>query len=149
LIGLYAIMEREMRFTKTLAATLAIGAAAVCAAGNADAGWRYYPGGYYHGGYGCCAGAAVGAGIVGFAAGAVVGSALAAPTYYPEPYYAPAPVYVAPAPAYVPAPVVTTAPVVYQAWTPAWVHYCTVRYRSFNPRTGYFVASGGGRRFCR
>ena len=51
-------------------------------------------------------GSAVGAGIVGFGVGAIVGSALASPPVYVAPpppvYYAPPPpVYVAPAPVYV------------------------------------------------
>ena len=56
-------------------------------------------------------GSAVGAGLLGFGVGAVVGSALAPQTVYVAPpppvYYAPPPpVYVAPAPVYVaPAPV--------------------------------------------
>jgi len=43
-------------------------------------------------------GAAVAAGIGGFAAGAIIGSALAPRPYYYGPAYQPAPVYVAPEP---------------------------------------------------
>ena len=60
-----------------------------------DVQYRHYNGRYYyhrHRGWG--AGPAVGAGIAGFAAGAIIGGALARPHYYePAPYYAPAPYY--------------------------------------------------------
>ncbi|MBN9668939.1 BA14K family protein [Roseibium aggregatum] len=81
----------------------------------------------------------VGAGIAGgLAAGAIIGSALAKPRYYAPP----------PPPAYypVPAPVVTYRPA---PWTPAWYNYCSRKYRSFNPNTGYFLAYSGQYRFCR
>ncbi|SHF26518.1 BA14K-like protein [Kaistia soli DSM 19436] len=35
------------------------------------------------------------------------------------------------------------------AWTREWYAYCGQRYRSFDPNTGYFIASGGVRKFCR
>jgi hypothetical protein len=44
-------------------------------------------------------GAALAAGIGGFAAGAIIGSAIAPRPYYYAPAYQPAPIYVAPAPA--------------------------------------------------
>ncbi|MCT4656543.1 MAG: BA14K family protein [Cohaesibacter sp.] len=34
-------------------------------------------------------------------------------------------------------------------WTAAWYDYCSARYRSFNPRTGYFITYSGRARFCR
>ncbi|MCX5497049.1 BA14K family protein [Kaistia dalseonensis] len=37
----------------------------------------------------------------------------------------------------------------FRPWTPEWYDYCARRYRSFNPNTGYFVANGGQRQFCR
>ncbi|WP_244327915.1 BA14K family protein [Roseibium sp. RKSG952] len=77
----------------------------------------------------------------GFAAGAIVGSALAAPRYAAPPpryNYAPPPRYVAPAPVYY-------RP---QPWTPAWYQYCSGKYRSFNPNTGYYLAYSGNYRFC-
>lgn len=83
------------------------------------------------------AGNAGAAAVGGFVAGALVGTALSQPRYY-----APGPVYVAPAPApvyrYRPAP-----------WTPQWYRYCSSRYRSFNPNTGYFLAYSGHYKFCR
>ena len=39
-----------------------------------------------------------------------------------------------------------SAPVYYEPpepWTPAWYDYCNDRYRSFNPRTGYFFGFDG------
>lgn len=34
-------------------------------------------------------------------------------------------------------------------WTNAWYDYCHSRYRSFNPRTGYFLGYDGDHHFCR
>ncbi|MEZ5839049.1 MAG: BA14K family protein [Hyphomicrobiales bacterium] len=34
-------------------------------------------------------------------------------------------------------------------WSPAWYDYCAARYKSFNPRTGYYTVKGGGKRFCK
>ena len=34
-------------------------------------------------------------------------------------------------------------------WTPAWYDYCAAKYRSFNPRTGYYRTYSGRYRFCR
>ncbi|TLP48622.1 MULTISPECIES: BA14K family protein [Cohaesibacter] len=34
-------------------------------------------------------------------------------------------------------------------WTRAWYRYCSNKYRSFNPRTGYFTTYSGRKRFCR
>ncbi len=34
-------------------------------------------------------------------------------------------------------------------WTRAWYRYCSNKYRSFNPRTGYFISYNGHKRFCR
>lgn len=86
----------------------------------------------------------VGVGIAsGFVAGAVIGSTLNQRRYYAPPrtyYRAPAyraRAYRAPVVAYRPAP-----------WSPAWYNYCASKYRSFNPRTGYFLAYSGQYRFC-
>jgi hypothetical protein len=35
-----------------------------------------------------------------------------------------------------------------RAWSPEWYQWCSARYRSFNPRTGFFVARDGVRQFC-
>jgi hypothetical protein len=36
----------------------------------------------------------------------------------------------------------------YEPWTPEWYRYCSQRYRSFNPKTGYYKTSSGQQRFC-
>lgn len=36
-----------------------------------------------------------------------------------------------------------------QPWTRAWYRYCTSKFRSFNPRTGYYTTYSGRKRFCR
>lgn len=88
--------------------------------------------------------AALAAGVIGLAAGAILlgtmsGGASAStppPAYYP-PAPAPGPVYGTPqaSPGYLP-------------WSPAWYDYCSSRYRSFNPQTGTFTTYGGEQRFC-
>ena len=128
-----------MRFTKPIAAAVAVSLAAFAFAGAAQADDHRH-----HGGNGgnVAAGTAL-----GFAAGAVVGTTLAQPRYY-----APAPVYVAPRPVYVaPRPIyVQPRPVVYRPapWSPEWYQYCSSRYPSFNPSTGT-VWSHGMQKFCR
>jgi hypothetical protein len=80
-------------------------------------------------------GSAIGAGLLGFGVGAIVGSALTPREVYvvppppPPPYYGPV--------AYGPPP-----------WSPEWYAYCSSRYRSFDPRSGYFVGFDGIPRFC-
>ena len=113
-------------------------------------------------------GAPVAAGVV---AGAVVGSALAAPYYgygpyyYPGPYYPgpppayygypppapgyppPAPGYPPPAPGYPPpAPGYAAVPAGASAGDP--VAYCKQRYRSYNPQTGTYLGTDGQRHHC-
>jgi hypothetical protein len=125
-------MEFHMRMTKSIAAALALTMGAISFSSVADARHRHRHGGD-----------AVAAGIIGFGAGAILGGALAQPRYG----YYPGPVYVEPAPVYVrPAPVYTYAPA---PWTPEWYDYCEDRYRSFNPRTGYFLGYDGQYHLCR
>ena len=82
-------------------------------------------------------GRAVGAGLVGFGVGALVGSALAPREVYVVPPPPPPPAY------YYGQPVIYAPP----AWSPGWYSYCA-RYPTFNPRTGYYRARGGTY-FCR
>jgi len=121
-------MNRTFKTVTAAGLALALGAAALPTAASAGS---WYPHHKHNNG------AAVAAGIFGFATGAIVGSALTAPRYYapaPQPYYyAPKPVYYG-----LPAP-----------WTPAWYSYCTSKYRSFNPNTGYFLGYDGRYHFCR
>ena len=37
----------------------------------------------------------------------------------------------------------------FEPWSPAWHDYCAGKYRSFNPRTGYYTTYSGRKRFCR
>lgn len=41
------------------------------------------------------------------------------------------------------------APAAYAPWSPEWYRYCDNKYRSFNPRTGYFLGYDGEYHFCR
>jgi hypothetical protein len=126
-----------MRFLKPVAAAMALTVGAMTFASSAEAGRRHYHRHHHNGGQ-----AAV-AGIFGFAAGAILGGALAQPRYY-----RPAPVYVAPPPpvVYQPAPAYYAHP---RPWTPQWYAYCDARYRSFNASTGYFLGYDGQYHFCR
>lgn len=80
-----------------------------------------------------------------FAFGAITGLAVGAiathPRYHRHPYYGPyAHRHPHPRPVYYGRPA---------AWTPEWFSYCSARYRSFNPHTGYFRTYSGKLRFCR
>ncbi|WP_069443420.1 BA14K family protein [Methyloceanibacter stevinii] len=128
-------------FVAALVAVFALVAAAPAEAGRGHGhghgkGWRGGPGGPYvqNNYYGRRGGGsninALGAGLVGLAAGAVIGSALT-----------PKEVYVTP-----PARPVGYRP---EPWTQDWYAYCSSRYRSFNPRSGTFVGYDGYEHFCR
>ena len=72
-------------------------------------------------------------GILGLGAGLILGGALAnSANAAPPPPPPPVTYYGSP-----------------RAWTPQWRAYCTSRYRSFNPRTGYFLGYDGDYHFCR
>jgi len=87
-------------------------------------------------------GDAVGAGLLGFGVGAVVGSVLTPSTVVVAP--PPPPAYYPPPPAYAPA---AYGP---PPWSPAWYSYCrNLHGPYFNPNTGYFQAADGGWYFCR
>jgi len=105
-------------------------------------------------------GAPVAAGVV---AGAVVGSALAAPYYGYGPYYYPGPYYPGPPPAYYgyppPAPDYPPPAPGYPPPAPGYavppgasagdpVAYCKQRYRSYNPQTGTYLGTDGQRHHC-
>lgn len=74
------------------------------------------------------------AGVVGFVAGTIVGSAVTQ-AHQPRVVYRQQPVVVHRA--------------AYGPWTPAWYASCSQRYRSFNPNTGYWLHVSGQYRFCR
>jgi BA14K-like protein len=134
---------------KTLFAAALVGVAALTLAAPAEAGGGWGRGGYGHGGWGGGpryyhgggyylggGGDAWAAGLLGLGVGAIIGSALTPQTVYVAPPGPPAPAY---------------APVAYgpPPWTPDWYSYCYSRYRTFNPRTGYFVGYDGVAYFCR
>ncbi|WP_099865009.1 BA14K family protein [Pararhizobium haloflavum] len=84
-------------------------------------------------------------GVLGLAAGAVIGGAIADSRanqrVYVEP---PRPTYYPPAPRY-------SQPVVYESlepWSGAWYDYCSDRYRSFNASTGTYRGYDGREHFC-
>lgn len=128
--------------------------AAPLASASADSwgrrGWdndRHWDGGrhYRHRGNGD----AIAAGVLGLAAGAIIGGAMA----QPQPRYVqPAPVYDAPPPPadYYPR---RAAPVTYRGgsmepWSRGWYQFCSQTYRSFNPQTGTFRGYDGRDHFC-
>ncbi len=91
------------------------------------------------------AGAAVAAGIIGLAAGAILLGATSRPSYAAPPppprnYYPPAPY---------PGRVVHGPGYGLQPWSPAWYRYCSRKFRSFNPATGTYTTYRGTQRFCR
>ena len=138
--------EMDMnRFLKTAVLAAAIGATTLAAMPAAEARdhWRRHQ----HGG-----GDAVAAGVIGLAAGAIIGGALAQPSYR-EPvysddgYYEPRPVrryYVDRSyeePVYVRRGSL-------EPWSREWFRYCNNRYRSFDSSTGTFMGYDGREHFC-
>src|SRR5690606_1103044 len=97
---------------------------------------------------------ALAAGVIGLAAGALIGGALAnsRPAYANDGYYDDG--------YYEPRRVVRVRPVrnyyqprvVYQGglepWSREWVRYCSNRYRTFDARSGTFVGYDGQEHFC-
>ena len=113
-------MKRTWRSLIAAGLIVAAGAAALPSAANA--GWNHHNNG-----------AAAAAGFIGLAAGAIIGSTIAKsnPYSYGRPYYGGTYYYGPPAP-----------------WTPAWYNYCSAKYNSFNPNTGYFLGYDGRYHFC-
>ena len=127
--------------TAILSAAIAATTLATLPAANADE-WRHHR---HHGN-----GDAVAAGVLGLAAGALIGGALAnsRPSYgYYGPgyddYYRPAPVR-----RYYAQPQVVYADRYARPWTRAWYEYCSDRYRSFDARSGTFIGNDGEEHFC-
>ncbi|WP_395174042.1 BA14K family protein [Roseibium alexandrii] len=87
-------------------------------------------------------GAAIAAGVIGLAAGAIILGATSKPSYAGPPR---GPAYPYPRAPY-PGPV--SGPVGFQPWSPAWYDYCSSKYRSFNPSTGTFTTYSGVQKFC-
>jgi hypothetical protein len=95
------------------------------------------------------------AGIIGLAAGVIVGGIVAGsqqpapvdanPYRHPRPqpdrdYFPPAPAAYQDDHAYGPRGA--------EPWSREWYRYCSARYRSFDPATGTFTTFGGEQRFC-
>ncbi len=95
---------------------------------------------------------AIAAGVLGLAAGAIIGGALSQPQ--PQPVYR-EPIYNAPPPppVYYPA-----APArgnygrnyagSFQPWTREWYNWCSQKYRSFNAQSGTYRGYDGQDHFC-
>ncbi|WP_349357710.1 BA14K family protein [Stappia sp.] len=101
-------------------------------------------------------GAALAIGVIGLAAGAMLGSVLSAPQpVAPDPVYVPphphryGPAYPAAQPHYRPAAPVVVGQQRPAPWTAEWYRYCDAKYRSFNPRTGTFTTYSGVQKLCR
>ncbi|TPM53111.1 BA14K family protein [Mesorhizobium sp. B2-2-4] len=99
-------------------------------------------------------GDAVAAGVLGLAAGALIGGALANQQppprdYYDDGYYD-RDVRIRPAPVrrYYAEPQVVYADRYAEPWTRGWYDYCSDRYRTFNARTGTFTGNDGEQHFC-
>jgi len=101
--------------SKCVMAAAVLGAGLLLASAPAQARWRHHHGGAW------------GAGITGFAAGALIGGALA-----PRPYY-----YGEPAYAYEPGYPVDDAEA-----------YCEQRFRSYDPASGTYLGYDGRRHPC-
>lgn len=139
---------------KTLVLSATIAATVVASAGTASAdGWRRH----HH----SDGGDALAAGVAGFAVGALIGGALAAPPrrHYVDDYSVlegpvdePTYVYrsnrVVVRPSYVERRYVVESSGM-RPWTRSWMRYCSQRYRSFDPSTGTFIGYDGREHFCR
>ncbi|WP_095201867.1 BA14K family protein [Mesorhizobium carmichaelinearum] len=138
--------------TAVLSATVAATMLVALPAANADE-WRHHR---HHGN-----GDAIAAGVLGLAAGALIGGALAndrpppdANRYYDDGYYNDGyydrDVRIRPAPVrrYYAEPRVVYADRYAEPWTRDWYEYCSDRYRTFNSRTGTFTGNDGEQHFC-
>lgn len=131
------------RFLKTAVLAAAVGATTLATIPTASADHRYR---HRHRG-----GDAVAAGVIGLAAGALIGGALAQPRYrepvYYDDYYEPRPVrrYEYVRPAYRERVYVRGS---LEPWSREWYRYCENRYRSFDSRTGTFMGYDGREHFC-
>ena len=133
-------MNRILK-TAILTAGIAATTLATFSAANAD-DWRWRR---HHG-----HGDALAAGVVGLAAGALIGSALSnpGPRYYYDPAYDDGYYVDRPVRRYYVQPRVVYADRYAEPWTRAWYEYCSDRYRTFNSRTGTFTGNDGDQHFC-
>lgn len=136
---MFTAIKKSATAVSALAVAAMIGVSAVPAeAGHRDRdGWRgshrhaaqqrHHHRNHHRRGNGNAEAAIVG-GLIGLGAAIVIGSALAQPTPpRPAPVYAGGP----------------------RPWSNDWYAYCASKYRSFNPRTGYYVTYSGDYAFCR
>ncbi|WP_404934669.1 BA14K family protein [Nitratireductor sp. L15S-10] len=147
------------RFLKTGVLSLAVAATTLGAISTADAGHRHR---HRHNNND-----AIAAGVIGLAAGAIVGGLLSESrrgddrVYIDPPYRRPQPGYsyhYGSSSGWDYQPEVTTRPVYQQRpvyhrttmepWSRDWFRYCSNRYRSFDGRTGTFMGYDGQRHFC-
>jgi hypothetical protein len=127
-------MNRIFKTTILSAAVAAMTLAALPAANAGD--WRHR---HHH-----RSGDAVAAGVLGLAAGALIGGALAnSGPVYADGYYAEPRRYVRVRPR-----VIYRNDYALEPWTREWVRYCSNRYRSFDARSGTFVGYDGQEHFC-
>ncbi|NVK34729.1 MAG: BA14K family protein [Rhodobacteraceae bacterium] len=138
---------------KRIIAIALTGAFFIQAATAAEAGPRhhhgYHNGGHHHGAgrhrKNDNVGAALAAGIIGLAAGAIIVGAT-------NQSRRPAPVYTPPAPRHPQYGHYNnrrhTAQLGFQPWSPAWYRHCSAKYRSFNPQTGTYTTYQGAVKFC-
>ena len=115
--------------SKTIMAAAIVGSSLMLAAAPAQARWHGHHGGWHH--HGWHHGGGWGAGIAGFAAGAILGSALAPGPYYGYGYGPPAYAY---EPGY--------------ADDDSAVAYCEQRFRSYDPASGTYLGYDGHRHPC-
>ena len=128
-------MKRVLRSAILGVAVAATTLSVIPAAQADDHGRRHYR---HHHHPGHSGGDALAAGIAGLAVGAIVGGVLSQPTHA-------RPVYVAPRTYYRPAPVYRYS---LEPWSPEWYRACSIRYRSFDPRSGTYLGYDGYRHFC-
>ncbi len=83
-------------------------------------------------------------GILGLAAGAIIGGAIVDDRSHNDRRYAPPP---PPPPRFRP-PVREYRYGFIRPWSPEWYRWCSNRYRSFDPRSGTYIGTDGYRQFC-
>ena len=133
--------------TAVLSAAVAGTMLAALPAANAD-DWGHHRRHHHNGD-------AIAAGVLGLAAGALIGGALAndqpppyADRYYDDGYDRDVVVRPAPVRRYYAEPQVVYADRYAEPWTRGWYEYCSDRYRTFNSRTGTFTGNDGEQHFC-
>jgi len=143
-------MNRIFKTAVLSAAVLGTTLATLPAANAGD--WNRW---HHHGRGGGHGGDALAAGVLGLAAGALIGGALAndqppryADRYYDDGYDRDVVVRPAPVRRYYAEPQVVYADRYAEPWTRSWYEYCSDRYRTFNSRTGTFTGNDGAQHFC-